>query len=241
MTTTRTVVGDVKPDLPPLFGVAPPDTFVYWSHKPYYTIQYRYVGAYTLTSVKVYIILWSRQISRVFMSVGVCVHYTRGRRVFLYTYINIIWHYHIIMYRHFDQPTGILTRYTKHSLVCVLTPIIQMWFFLFFFVIYICITRTHLTPTTLIVAVVFDVPIELSSGRCSVCVCNDNKRAAAAAAPWLYTFVAIISNILRTFVHNNNNVYGGSGGTDDDGRTVWCFIIFFMLYYILFDNIFSGS
>jgi len=170
---------------------------------------------------------------------------------FIYYYINIIWHYHIIIiwaFRPTDRNSHVIIIIINMR-VCELTPIVQMWFFLFFFVVYI--TRTHLTPTTttttLIVAVVFDVAIELSSSRCTRCMYNDNKRAAA---PWLYTFVAIISNILRTFVHNIITHGGsGGGGTDnDDGRTMvfYYFVrslyyVISLYYYILFDNIFSGS
>lgn len=64
---------------------------------------------------------------------------------------------------------------------------------LFFFFIHInidilCVTRTHLTPTTFIVAVVFDVAagrdwIVIGSVRG---VCNDNKRAAECRSVTLH-------------------------------------------------------
>lgn len=56
-----------------------------------------------------------------------------------------------------------------------------------------------------IVAVVFDVAIELSSGPAAA-VCNDNKRAAARRSVTLHVCRAIMSNIFYGhFVYNNIN------------------------------------
>jgi len=81
-------------------------------------------------------------------------------------------------------------------------------------------------------------------------VCNDNKRAAECRSVTLHVcrHYIILSDVLRTFVRiiTHDGSGGGGGGTDnDDGRTMVFYyflrsLCYYIIYYILFDNIFSG-